>query len=78
MPELRTGREVAFELGYVGYRTEGTPRNPLTHAISIHWIDNKYHQYDGMQRGGALRQLGDAEEPPASIGEADYVVYFRM
>jgi len=54
------------------------PKKPLTHATSIHWIDNKYHQYDGMQRGRILRQLGDAEEPPASMGEAEYVVYFRI
>ena len=77
LPELRTGREIEFELGFVAYGTIGSPRNPLTHATSIHWIDNNYFMYDGMISDGALRFLEDGKEPPASMGQSEYVMYFR-
>jgi hypothetical protein len=78
LPELRTGREILFELGFVGYSMTGSPRNPLTHATSVHWIDLQYVTYDGMRDSGTLHLLGDDEEAPDSMGEAEYVVYFRM
>jgi len=78
LPELRTGLEITFELGYVGYSMTGAPRNPTTHATSIHWINHHYYLYDGMINDGALRFLEDGEEPPASMGQAEYVVYFRL
>jgi len=46
--ELRTGREISFELGFFGYGTMGSPRNPLSHATSVHWINQQYFTYDGM------------------------------
>jgi hypothetical protein len=76
LPELRTGREILFELGYVSFGTMGTPRNPLAPATSIHWINHKYYRYDGMRDSRTLHQLGDAEEAPACMGEAEYVIYF--
>jgi hypothetical protein len=49
-----------------------------SHATSVHFIGQQYYQYDGMQRDGVLGWLGDADEAPASMGEAIHVVSFRL
>jgi len=79
LPELRTGNEITFQLGYVGYATSGTPRNPLTHATSVHYIGRDYYWYDGMVDSGTLHLMEDAyQEAPAHMGDPEYVVYFRL
>jgi len=79
LTELRTGNEITFQLGYVGYATSGTPRNPLTHVTSIHYIGRDYYWYDGMVDSGTLHQMEDAyQEAPAHMGDPQYVVYFRL
>jgi hypothetical protein len=78
LPELRTGREISFELGFVGYGTEGTPRNPLAHATSVHYIGGQYFWYDGMVDSGTLHLLEGKEEAPARTGVPKYVIYFHL
>lgn len=79
LPELRTGNEIDFQLGFISYtHYHANLRVPYGHTTSVHLIGRNFYEYDGMERGGDLRPLEEGEEPHAAGREARYAVYFRL
>jgi hypothetical protein len=74
LPELRTGQEVSFQLGFVQYTNYHPNPRMVSHVTSVHYIGRDYFYYDSMRDGGALHPLG--EEDPRG-GEARFAYYFR-